>query len=410
MSKHRSLLQIILNIVIPLIGIGLVIWLLPKVVYFFMPFVIGGLIALIANPLVRFLEHKIRIRRKFGMVLIIGGALALVIGGAYLLLSWVIREGVSFIGALPEILEGAGAQLETVAANLEEAFRKLPGFSTDWSLSESLENVSSAAVDGLTGLVANLGAPTVTAAGNIAKGLPNAFVMIFITILSSYFFLAEKEMVASAYHSLMPKKLQEILRMLSRNAKHLVGGYFLAQFKIMCVVAAMLFIGFLILRVPYAGVWAILIAFLDFLPVFGTGTVLIPWALIQLLSARYYMAVGLVACWLLTQAVRQMIQPKIVGDSMGVDPLLTLLFLYLGYRFSGLGGMILAVPVGLIVIELYTYGAFDSLIGGIRDLARWIRELRGQEETEKMPVASEQASGTDPETKRPPDGESQAGK
>jgi hypothetical protein len=80
-----------------------------------------------------------------------------------------------------------------------------------------------------------------------------------------------------------------------------------------------------------------------------------------------------------------MIQPKIVGDSMGLDPLLTLLFLYLGYRFSGLGGMILAVPVGLIVIELYHYGAFDSLIGGIRDLIDFIRELRGipEENTDK---------------------------
>lgn len=390
MSKHRSLLQIILNIVIPLIGIGLVVWLLPKILYFFMPFVIGGIIALIANPLVRFLEHKIRIRRKFGMVLIIGSVLALVIGGAYLLLSWIAREIVSFVGALPDIMTGVSAQMEMVVANLEETLRRLPSVSADWNLTESLENISNYITDGLTGLVANLGAPTVTAAGNIAKSLPNVFVMVFITILSSYFFLAEKETVFSVYHSIMPKKVQEILRMLSRNAKHLVGGYFLAQFKIMCVVAAMLFVGFLVLRVPYAGIWAVLIAFLDFLPVFGTGTVLIPWALVQLLSAKYYMAIGLAACWLLTQAVRQMIQPKIVGDSMGVDPLLTLLFLYLGYRFSGLGGMILAVPVGLIVIELYTYGAFDSLIGGFRDLFQMIRELRGEEDFRNDASTSEQ--------------------
>lgn len=378
MSNRRKLIQIILNIVLPLTGIVLVIWLVPKAFYFFMPFVIGGVIALIANPLVRFLEHKIRIRRKFGMVLIIGGVLALVIGGAYLLFSWIFREVVSFISALPGIMTGVGAQMEVVAANLEEALRKLPGVSADWDLLESLQDISTNVTAALTGLVANLGAPTVTAAGNIAKSLPDIFVKVFITILSAYFFLAEKELVSSVYHSIMPKKAQEIFHMLSRNAKQLVGGYFLAQFKIMAVVAVMLFVGFLILGVSYAGIWAFLIAFLDFLPVFGTGTALIPWALIQLLAGKYYMAVGLAACWLLTQAVRQMIQPKIVGDSMGVDPLLTLLFLYLGYRFSGLGGMILAVPVGLIVIELYTYGAFDSLIGGCRDLAQFIRELRGQ--------------------------------
>lgn len=388
MSNSRKLMRILLNIVLPLTGIGLVIWLAPKVIYFFMPFVIGGVIALIANPLVRFLEHKIRIRRKFGMVLIIGGVLALVIGGIYLLLAWIVREVGSFIGALPDIMKGVSAQMEIVAANLEETLRKLPNVDADWNLLEALQNFSTDVTETLTGLVANLGMPTVTAAGNIAKSLPDIFVKVFITILSAYFFLAEKEQVAAVYRSVMPKKTQEVLHMISRNAKQMVGGYFLAQFRIMGVVAVMLFVGFLILRVPYAAIWAFLIAFLDLLPVFGTGTALIPWALIQLLSGKYYMAIGLVACWLSTQAVRQMIQPKIVGDSMGVDPLLTLLLLYLGYRFSGLGGMILAVPVGLIVMELYKYGLFDSLTGGIRDLVRFVRELRGQTDTEDSPAKS----------------------
>ena len=138
----------------------------------------------------------------------------------------------------------------------------------------------------------------------------------------------------------------------------------------------MLLVGFLILRVPYAAIWAALIAFLDFLPVFGTGTVLIPWGLIEIVSGRIYMAVGLLACRLLTQAVRQMIQPKVVGDSMGLNPLLTLFFLYLGFRFSGIGGMILAVPVGMIGIEFYKYGAFDSLLGAVKELIEFVETFR----------------------------------
>jgi sporulation integral membrane protein YtvI len=384
-SDLKRWIQILLNIALPLIAIVLTVWLVPKILYFFMPFVIGGIIAFIANPLVRFLERKIRIRRKFGTVLIIGGVLALVIGGGYLILTRIAKELLAFIESLPETINGINIQLEAVLEKLEGTLERLSNGSAEWNLAESIQNMGTNLVNALTGFVAELGAPTVTAAGNIAKSLPNAFVMVFITILSAYFFLAEKEMVASVYQNVMPKKAQKVLQLLYRNAKHLVGGYFLAQFRIMCVVAVMLFVGFLILRIPYAGVWALLIAFLDFLPVFGTGTVLIPWGLLQFLSGKFYMAVGLLACWLLTQAVRQMIQPKIVGDSMGLDPLLTLLFLYLGYRFSGLGGMILAVPVGLIVIELYHYGAFDSLIGGIRDLIDFIRELRGipEENTDK---------------------------
>ena len=379
MTTFRKLAKIILNILIPLITIGLVIWLLPKTLGFFSPFVAGGVIALIANPMVRFLERKVKMRRKFGTVLIIGGVLALVIVGGGFLAVRLVRELFSFVSDLPQVVDSVGGQLQLVFNRLEEFTNRLPVDVTSTEFANTLESLGESLLEAAKGFVAGLGAPTVEVAGNFAKSIPAAFVTVIITILSSYFFLAEKEQVAALYRRFAPKKLQEYLGLMRRNTKRLVGGYFLAQFKIMGVVALMLIVGFLILRVPYAAIWAVLIAFLDFLPVFGTGTVLIPWALIEVVSGRIFMAVGLAACWLLTQAVRQMIQPKVVGDSMGLNPLLTLFFLYLGFRFSGIGGMILAVPVGLIVIEFYKYGAFDSLIRAVKELVALIEAFRKEE-------------------------------
>lgn len=379
MATFRKLARIILNILIPLITIGLIIWLLPKALGFFSPFVVGGIIALIANPMVRFLERKVRMRRKFGTVLIIGGVLALVIVGGGFLVVRLLRELFSFVADLPQVLDSVGGQLQVVFERLERFADRLPIDVTSTEFSNTLESLGESLLEAAKGFVAGLGAPTVAVAGSFAKSIPAAFVSVIITILSAYFFLAEKERVAAVYHRFAPKKLQEYLGLMRRNTKRLVGGYFLAQFKIMGVVALMLVVGFLILRVPYAAIWAVLIAFLDFLPVFGTGTVLIPWALIEVVSGRVFMAVGLAACWLLTQAVRQMIQPKVVGDSMGLNPLLTLFFLYLGFRFSGIGGMILAVPVGLIAIEFYKYGAFDSLIRAVKELAALIEAFRKEE-------------------------------
>lgn len=376
MDTFHKLMRILLNILIPVCTIVLIFWLTPKALRFFSPFVVGGVLALIANPLVRFLERKVKMRRKFGTVLIIGGVLALVIGGGGLLLVRLGRELFSFLTDLPAVLESVGRQLQTVAVRLEELASRLPLGTPDMDLSDTLAGLGDALLEAVKNFVAGLGAPTVEAAGNLAKSIPSAFVTVFITILSAYFFLAEKENVAAFYRRAMPKKPQEYLDLLGRSTKRLVGGYFLAQFKIMGVVALLLVAGFLILRVPYAAIWALLIAFLDFLPVFGTGTVLIPWALIELLNSRFYMAAGLTACWLITQAVRQMIQPKVVGDSMGLNPLLTLFFLYLGFRFSGIGGMILAVPVGMIGIEFYKYGVFDSMIGAFSELAETVNRFR----------------------------------
>ena len=144
----------------------------------------------------------------------------------------------------------------------------------------------------------------------------------------------------------------------------------------MGVVALILFLGFLILRVNSALLLALLIAFLDFLPFFGTGTALIPWAVVKLSGGDYKYAFGLVLIYLISQLVRQLIQPKIVGDSMGVNPLLTLVFMYIGFKLQGIAGMILAVPIGLIIIKLFEAGAFDHIINGVKEIVNDINEFR----------------------------------
>lgn len=100
---------------------------------------------------------------------------------------------------------------------------------------------------------------------------------------------------------------------------------------------------------------------LDFMPMLGTGTVLIPWAVCCALGGKLPLAAGLLVLYAVTQVTRQLIQPKMVGDSIGVDSMTTLVFLFVGYRMGGLTGMIVAIPVGLILIQLYEAGAFDHV-------------------------------------------------
>ena len=151
---------------------------------------------------------------------------------------------------------------------------------------------------------------------------------------------------------------------------------FRSQFKIMFMVALILLAGFVVLGIRYAFLLAILIAALDFLPLFGTGTVLLPWAVVKVLSGEYMLAAGLALLYVVSQVARQMIQPKIVGDSMGLPPLMTLFLLYLGFKIKGISGMILAVPLGILGMKLYEYGMFDSLIQNVRMLVREIEEFR----------------------------------
>ncbi len=197
-----------------------------------------------------------------------------------------------------------------------------------------------------------------------------------MTFISAYFFIAERESVLLWAKGIAPDALVSRMTMVVDNFKYAVGGYFKAQLKIMVVVYVLLLAGFLILKVHFAFLLALLIAFLDFLPFFGTGTALLPWAVYKFMMGNYKLVVGLLVIYGITQLVRQLIQPKLVGDSMGLNPLVTLILLYAGYKTGGVLAMIFAVPVGMIAINLYKAGAFDYILDDVRILAEGIMSLR----------------------------------
>lgn len=374
MEEVKKYLRVILNIVIPLAGLYLVCFWGPRLLGFFMPFVIGWIIALIANPLVRFLEKHLKIVRKHSSALIIVGVLGLIIILFYWLFGRLYVELAGFLKDLPLLYDSAVEDITGALSNSRKLIELLP---------ENLQTPLEVFSENLGGYIGTFfskaAAPTVEIAGNVAKSIPNVLVNTVITILSSYFFIAEQDRMLLWMRGYAPKFVLRYLEYLKKDAKGVIGGYFLAQFRIMFVVAFILAAGLMVLGVNYGLVLAVLIALLDFLPVFGTGTVLIPWGIVKLFTGEYAYAAGLILLYITTQVVRQIIQPKIVGDSMGLPPLLTLVLLYLGFKLRGIAGMILAVPVGLIFINFYRYGAFDSLIRNVKILVEDVNEFRKRE-------------------------------
>ena len=374
MEDGKRIFRMILNILIPAGTIVLVCTLGPWLLKFFMPFVVGWCIALICNPLVKFLEKRLKLVRKHSSAVIVVVVLAGVIWLIYFLISRMILGAMAFSRELPQLYEVWKEELQEAFAGFSVILDRMPVAVQD-AVNRTNTNLGT-----LTGsLVEKLASPTVAVAGNVAKGIPAALVYSVVVILSSYFFIVERDEIMAWGKKHLPKGLLNYGEFLKKDIKALISGYFLAQFKIMFVVAVILAVGLVILKVKHAVWLAFLIAFLDFLPVFGTGTVLFPWALVKLLSGEWTFAIGLVVIYVLTQAVRQVVQPKIVGDSIGMPPLLSLIFLYLGFKIKGISGMILAVPIGMFVLNLYHYGVFDSMIQNMKLLAEEIRRFRKEE-------------------------------
>lgn len=337
----------------------------------FLPFVIGWFVASIANPLVCWLEKHFKIVKKWASVITIILVLGVVVGVLYLIIAGIVKEATSLMTDLPKVYEEAGRGLQEIGSNLQGLYQLLPD-----AMQKSWISFVSNLGSFLGNWVEKLSEPTVEAAGNVAKRIPAVFIGTIVMILSAYLFVAEREEVIAWLKKITPKPIGERMGMVFSNLKYAVGGYFKAQFQIMLVLSAILLVGFFILDVKYSIVLALVFAFLDFLPFFGTAITLVPWAIYELLSKDYKMAIGLLVLYVLTQTIRQFIQPKLVGDEVGLKPLPTLILLYLGYKVGSVWGMIFAVPIGMIVINMYKAGAFDYILNDAKILVKGIMSLR----------------------------------
>lgn len=365
-----------------------VVFLLPRVLVFLSPFVAGWIIALMAGPLVRFFEEKIKLKRKIGSAFVIIAVIALVVLLLYVIGSQLASQLAGLIGALPDMWAGMEADLEDIGERLNVLLGKIPG-DTELKLTD-ITNL----IEGYLGdFFENLGTPTIAAAGNLAKSLPSVFIGVIMALLSSYFFVAERQQLNEWVRSHLPVSLLSRCKMVRHSLVRSVGGYLKAQLKIEVWMYLLLLIGLGVLQVNYFALIALVIAFLDFLPFLGTGTVLIPWALMRFLTADYKMTIGLLIIWGVGQLARQLIQPKIVGDSIGVPPLPTLFLLYIGYKISGVVGMIIAVPLGLLVFSMYEEGAFDTTKNSVLILVAGINRFRKLEKEDMIEVKAMNETG-----------------
>ena len=387
MKPSTKYLKILINYILLITAIFFFFWLLPKAIIYFMPFVIAIVIALIASPLVRLLERRIKIKRKAGTAVVIVLAIALVVFVMYLLISLLITEISGFAVTIPKIWNTINDTLGSANANLTLYVNKLPVGFGKW-----LDTTASGISDSLSVWVSNLGEKTADYAGNLVKNLALTIVGIIMCILASYLFVAERDYLNSLSSVIVSPYIRKRWNVVKSTLRTAVGGYFKAQFKIMGFVYIVLFIGFLVLRIKYAFLIALLIAFLDFLPFFGTGAVMWPWAVFAAMQKNYKFAIGMMIVWGLSQLVRQLIQPKFVGDSVGMKPIPTLILLYLGFRLGGALGLIIAVPIGMIVANLYDAGFFSNLIYSTKILIKDITKFRKftPEELEKEGIEMNQ--------------------
>lgn len=332
---------------------GVVIYLFADTVLrLLLPFLLAILPALLIRPIAAFLERKCHMRQKtasiFLLLLLLLLSTVLVVGGCQRLVRELQRlaQQVGSDGALwSERLSGWIDAL----SRLSEHIPFLSRLKGDAELSAFWVQVDAKLAEILSDAITRYSAriPEVIAA--IIRAIPGALIFFVTFLLSAFYFCADLSGISRSILAMLPPRFQAYWGRSRDKLARMGGNYLRAYFSLFLLTFFELFVGFSLLRLPYTFLPAILIALVDILPVLGVGTVLVPWGLIELLRGQTGTGTGLLVLCAIMILVRQLLEPRIVGKSIGLHPLATLFAAYAGLQLFGLVGMLLGPAVALLV-------------------------------------------------------------
>ena len=370
-SNRELRKKICVHLAVCLFALLAVVFVVPPLFRLFLPLIVAWLISMLANPLVRFLENKIKIMRKHGTVIVIVFVLALICATFYGIMCIIAVQVSSLIGELPELYQSVIGNLQVAMSNLHEKFSIIPA-----DLQSMFGKRNLQLNEYILTALKSLKSSPVSTVGNVASSLIDFFVLLILTLMMTYFFVADHEKIKKIVLNHMPLSIKNGWDMIKEIIVKAIGGYLKACFQIMIVVFLILFLIFIFMGQKYAALLALITAFLDFLPFVGTGTILMPWAVYCIITGEYTSAVIIIAAYFISLIVHRILEPKLIGDSVGMSPFLTLISMFIFYRLIGMLGLIIGIPVGMILQAFYEGGVFDNTIRGIKILVKDINEYR----------------------------------
>ena len=341
------------------------------------PFVLALVLSWMLNPLVRWLQKKLSISRgiiTMTLLIVVFG----LVGGALWALTWMAVDQVQ------ALFQNWGGIVDSVLTNLDEVVDWLGGFgdllpggayNAGERLAQLVETwVRDIDVSGWLKVVADR-APSLV-------GQVSSFVVATIVFLmATYFITADYPRLRFFITDRVPAPARSFCGEVRRIFMEAFGGYLKSQLIISFVVFLILSLGFFFIGQSYGLLLALGFAVLDFIPIIGSGTIMVPWAVVDLITGNWFHALGLMVVWGIICVFRRMAEPKFVGSQTGLSPILSLISMYVGMKLAGVLGMILGPILCLVVIGVGRSGFFDGLAADVRlAAADLLAILRDREE------------------------------
>lgn len=317
---------------------------------YLLPFAAGIIIALIIDPIVNYLESKLKIPRSFVVVVVL---IALITLSGYLIIvavSRLIFEIGKLVNTLPNYTDYLNSLFNSVSTFMFSVYDIIPKEVMDYLFKNWGQIITY-----LTGFLSRF-----YALAEKLVVIPNLIIFLFFTFLSSFFFAKDKNKILSSIKKILPHNWYKKIEIIQSELIASALGLIKAQIILIFISTIMTIAGFYILKVDYALTLGLICGLLDVLPVLGPSLIFIPWALVALLLGNLKFSLSLIFLHLLVSGMRQILQAKVIGNNLGLDPLLALISIYVGAKLFGFTGLFIGPMVAVIVKALYQAGFSQS--------------------------------------------------
>lgn len=325
-----------------------------KLSVFYMPFLVSFVLALLLEPIIRFFMKKFKWTRRFSAIFVMVIAILIIVG----ILVWgvvtLFSEANNLLDSSEMYYNKAKEFINNATQNIN-IMDRIPE-----ELRTSIQNVENNVVTSITDWITGV----LTGITNWIMEVPNIILAVFFSIMSLYFLCTDKiYMIDQLEHHLPETWMKKLTKHLKGIIKAL-GEYLRAEATLIFISFVISLIGLTIysmigLNIPFPLLAALGIAFIDALPILGSGTVMVPWSILSALNGDIVLGVAIIGLWAIMSIVRQFLEPKLIGKHIGIHPAFTLIAMYTGYKLWNVTGLIIG-PILLIILKNIFAGMLDK--------------------------------------------------
>lgn len=310
-----------------------------------LPFIVAIAIARLIEPIVQHLTTQYQFRRGFASALCTIIIFATLIALTALIIGRAIIELTALVKDLPTLLKNTTGTIAIIGAKIDRYIRSAPPEIQDY-LNNALQGLANKSAE----LPAALSGKVLELLSSVASFTPRLVLFFFTCALSVFFMSCGYKDVSTFILRQIPRNRHTSLRDFKTDLFSTFGKWLKAELMLASITFAEMSIAFLFMRIDFAIILALVVAFVDLLPVLGSGAVLIPWALLSMIGGNFNTGIALIVMFTVNVIVRSLLEPKMIGKQIGLPPIATLIAMYVGFCSVGVLGMIL-FPIGLIMVK-----------------------------------------------------------